>query len=187
MIARDQIVGVVLAGGRSSRFGSNKALYVHQGQTLLSRAVQLLTPLCSKVFISGQCDDYQQLGVACIPDLITDIGPLGGIYSAMLHARSPYYLFISCDMPYMTVACAKRLLSINEEVQITYWKDCRQSIQLFPHLISRSLLSAIQQKIEKKSYNLRSLLDTSVSQSFLISPEEDNNFANINYRSDIVC
>ena len=187
MIARDQIVGVVLAGGRSSRFGSNKALYVHEGQTLLSRAVQMLIPLCGKVYISGECPDYQCLNIECIPDAINGIGPLGGMYSAMLHISSPYYLFVSCDMPYMTSVYAKQLLSISDHVQITFWIDCNQNMQLFPLLISHSLLGAICQKIERGSYNIRSLIHTSISQSFSMSPNDELYFANINYRSDIVC
>ena len=185
MIARDKIIGVVLAGGRSSRFGSNKALYVYEGQTLLLRAVQLLTPLCSKVYISGECTEYQNLQVACIPDAITDIGPLGGIYSTMKQVSSPYYLIISCDMPYMTSAYAHQLLSVSPDTQITYWKESDQTLQLFPLLISRSLLPAIQQKIDNKSYNLRSLINDSVSHAFPISPLHNTYFTNINYRSDI--
>ena len=52
MIAKDQIIGVVLAGGKSSRFGSNKALHQYEGITLLERTILLLTPFCQRIFIS---------------------------------------------------------------------------------------------------------------------------------------
>ena len=112
MIAKDDIIGIVLAGGKSSRFGSNKALYIHEQQTLLEHSLQLLKPLCQQVCISGCYSEYQKFDVSCIPDLITNIGPLGGIYSAMKNFNSPYYLFLTCDMPFMEEALLQRLLTI---------------------------------------------------------------------------
>ena len=187
MIAKDQIIGVVLAGGKSSRFGSNKALHQYEGITLLERTILLLTPFCQRIFISGQCESYKSFNKICIPDQINDIGPLGGIYSAMTTINSPYYLFMSCDMPFMSSDCIKKLLSLNHDAQITYWIDSEGNLQLLPLLISKSLLKAVINKVNHQSYNIRSLLDLSINQSFDISRKEQICFSNINYLSDIIC
>lgn len=187
MIDPTQIVGIVLAGGRSSRFGSNKALHMHQGETFLSHAIAVLTPLCSQVYISGCYSEYQHLSIPCIPDVIDHIGPMGGIYSALQQIDSPYYLFLSCDMPYMTIPVVQRLITIQQSVQITSWIDSSGTAQLFPLLISRTMLPIITQKIESQTYHLRSLYQQSKCQSFTISPNENLCFTNINSPSDIVC
>ena len=76
------ILGVVLAGGKSSRFGSDKALAELGGRTLLSRAVDSLSGWCEHVVIAGR-----ETGPApCIPDWPqAGMGPLGGV-AAGLHA-----------------------------------------------------------------------------------------------------
>ncbi len=186
MIAKNQITGVVLAGGKSSRFGSDKALFVYNGTTLLEHSIQLLTPFCEQVYISGQCQSYRCFNMPCIPDIITDIGPLGGIYSAMLTINTPYYLFVSCDMPFMTSQCIQRLLTIDNHVQMTYWLEDNHNMQLFPLLISRSMLGLIKEQINFRSYRIRTLLDKSIHTSFDILPKDQTCFTNINYLSDII-
>ena len=77
------ILGVVLAGGKSSRFGSDKAVAELGGRTLLARAVDNLAGLSDHVLIAGR-----ETGPApCIPDWPReDMGPLGGIAAGLHHA-----------------------------------------------------------------------------------------------------
>ncbi|HSG33317.1 MAG TPA: molybdenum cofactor guanylyltransferase [Sphingomonadaceae bacterium] len=74
---------MVLAGGQSSRFGSDKALAELAGRTLLSRAVDALSGMCEHVVIAGR-----ETGPApCIPDWPhAGMGPLGGIAAGLHHA-----------------------------------------------------------------------------------------------------
>ncbi len=82
------ILGVVLAGGQSTRFGSDKALAELDGQTLLARAVAALSASCSKVVIAGREAGPAQGAVECIPDWPrANMGPLGGIAAGLRHAR----------------------------------------------------------------------------------------------------
>jgi molybdopterin-guanine dinucleotide biosynthesis protein A len=77
------ILGAVLAGGQSSRFGSDKALASLGGQTLLARAVASLEAQCDNVIVVGRGDmaDRPRPGM----------GPLGGINAALHHAASHGY------------------------------------------------------------------------------------------------
>lgn len=72
-------LGAVLAGGRSRRFGSDKALATWSGQTLLGHTLAALRPHCDAVLIVGRED-----GIADWPR--PDMGPLGGIAAALIHA-----------------------------------------------------------------------------------------------------
>lgn len=77
------ILGVVLAGGRSSRFGSDKALAEYEGHTLLARAVDSLAGCCEFVVVVGR----ETAPAPCIPDWPhPDMGPLGGIAAGLHHA-----------------------------------------------------------------------------------------------------
>lgn len=74
-------LGAVLAGGRSSRFGSDKALAMLDGQTLLDHALAALRPHCDAVIVVGRDG-----GIADWPR--PDMGPLGGIAAALDHAAA---------------------------------------------------------------------------------------------------
>lgn len=84
MTGRDRMLGCVLAGGRASRFGSDKALAVLDGATLLERAVATLSRHCEVVVMAGR-DKGPAPGVADWP--APEMGPLGGLAGALRHAR----------------------------------------------------------------------------------------------------
>lgn len=82
------ILGAVLAGGQSSRFGSDKALALLGGETLLMRAVDLLSGWCEKVVVVGRAE----APAPCLPDRPhANMGPLGGIAAALYDARDEGY------------------------------------------------------------------------------------------------
>jgi molybdopterin-guanine dinucleotide biosynthesis protein A len=89
------ILGAVLSGGRSSRFGSDKALARLGGWTLRDLAADALSAHVDEVVIVG--------GTTGIPDLPRPgLGPLGGLAAALDHAATHGYrcvLTIGCDMP----------------------------------------------------------------------------------------
>ncbi|BEV01618.1 molybdenum cofactor guanylyltransferase [Novosphingobium olei] len=96
------ILGAVLAGGRSSRFGSDKALAELNGRTLLARAVDQLQPFCDAVIIVGRSKGPAH----CIADWpAPDAGPLGGFAGALNFARANGYASVltcgvdSVDIP----------------------------------------------------------------------------------------
>lgn len=82
------ILGAVLAGGQSSRFGSDKALAVLGGETLLMRSVDLLSGWCEKVVVVGR----EEAPAPTLPDRPRPgMGPLGGIAAALYDARDEGY------------------------------------------------------------------------------------------------
>ena len=91
------ILGVVLAGGRSSRFGSDKALAELGGRTLLARAFDVLSGYCELVVVAGR---ERGPGHRCIPDWPQDgMGPLGGLAAALRLARDEGYdSVLSCGV-----------------------------------------------------------------------------------------
>jgi molybdopterin-guanine dinucleotide biosynthesis protein A len=93
------MIGVILAGGLSSRMGQDKAMLPFNGMNLLDHMLDLLEPLdCSEVYVSGNIEGYQ-----CIKDSKNQLGPIGGL-SAVL-SRIPNdeeVLFIPVDMPCLT-------------------------------------------------------------------------------------
>lgn len=91
--------GVVLAGGRSSRMGTDKALLELDGATLLDRAVELLRPHARELLIIGDVDRHGHPHATTVGDRRPGLGPLGGLITALERSRYGRIIALACDMP----------------------------------------------------------------------------------------
>jgi molybdopterin-guanine dinucleotide biosynthesis protein A len=111
MKAPETVWGLVLAGGKSRRMGSDKALLVQDGETQLSRAVSLLAEHVDRVFVSTRADqagDAERSKFEQIVDRYENMGPVAGILSAMDSNTEVNWLILACDLPNIddaTLAC----------------------------------------------------------------------------------
>ena len=97
----EKIWGLILAGGRSKRMGSDKALFVSEGKTQLSIAFSLLKNHVEQVFLSTQADlshEKERKNFQLIIDTYEDLGPIAGIFSAMDKYKHVSWLVIACDL-----------------------------------------------------------------------------------------
>ena len=94
---------VILAGGKSSRMGRDKAFLEINGQPLLARQVQLVRAAgAGEVFISGRTGtDYSAFGCHVLQDEFPDAGPLAGIERALTKASESLLLVLAVDLPAM--------------------------------------------------------------------------------------
>lgn len=102
---------VILAGGKSSRMGCDKAALEIDGQTLLARQITLVRELgTTEVFISGRSEaDYSAFGCRVLVDQVSGSGPLGGVERALIEMTSPLLLVLAVDLPEMSADLLRRL------------------------------------------------------------------------------
>src|SRR5262245_20962580 len=103
--------GYVLAGGRSSRMGSDKALLPFGGGTLLEHVAQVVHQAVGNVTVIGPQSRYGRLGLQVIEDVHPNAGPLGGIQTALRHSPAEWSLVVACDMPGLTVVFLSWLIA----------------------------------------------------------------------------
>jgi molybdenum cofactor guanylyltransferase len=95
--------GFILAGGRSSRMGRDKAMLEIDGVTMIERAIDLLRSLDVETCIVGSSTEFPPHPDArVIPDVWPGAGPLGGIATALKHSSKDWNLVVACDIPYLT-------------------------------------------------------------------------------------
>jgi len=102
VLKRDGVAAYILAGGKSSRMGRDKALLDFGGTPLILRIASLAQPLTGAPAIVGPPDRYENLNLRVIPDDAAGIGPLGGIATALRDSREPWNLILGCDLPLLT-------------------------------------------------------------------------------------
>lgn len=105
------IAGAVLAGGRSLRFGKNKALQTFRGKRFIDLAIESLRPYCDPVMaVVNEIEPYLDTGAMLVQDIIAHQGPLGGIYAALLFSPSEWVFVKATDMPFLVPEMASLII-----------------------------------------------------------------------------
>ena len=107
--------GLVLAGGRSSRMGRDKAALEYAGRSQLERAFALLDPLVSRCFVSVRADQQHDPLRARFPQLVDAApgveGPAAGILSALRAHPQSAWLVLACDLPFLDAGTLQHLIA----------------------------------------------------------------------------
>ena len=113
MIARDEITGLVLAGGRGARMGGvDKGLQSHLGTPLALHALLRLGPQVGEVMINANRNlgAYESMGVPVWPDTLPNYaGPLAGFLTGLERCETPFMVTVPCDSPRFPLDLVERL------------------------------------------------------------------------------
>lgn len=187
------IAGYVLAGGKSSRMGQDKALLQLGGQTLIELAVAKLQQVCAEVFILSSRPELTAFA-PLVPDLHPGCGPLGGVEAALLHSRYDWNLFLAVDMPFISASFLKDWT--REILQDTTARIALFSADGFPQpaltLLHRDVARFAVSAMEQRQYKLYPMLEAAGRQLaeesgekfekvFWLKPVQDSSlFGNLN-------
>jgi len=109
-VIRLGVTAFVLAGGKSSRMGSDKAFLRLGDETLLSQALKLTSAVVSEVCIVGDAQKFAAFG-RVVEDVYREGGPLGGIHAALSGSTTDLNLMLAVDLPFVTQGLLRYLLS----------------------------------------------------------------------------
>jgi molybdenum cofactor guanylyltransferase len=115
------LYGLVLAGGRSSRMGSDKAAIRYGERTQLEHAADLLRPVTGETFVSVRPDQVSDPLRARFPQIVDSgdvAGPAAGIHAAQQARPDAAWLVVACDLPYLTPATISHLLAHRDPSRI---------------------------------------------------------------------
>lgn len=134
----------ILAGGRSSRMGSNKALLPFQGRPLIQRQIDVLQPLSDDLMIGANDPrPYSGFGLRVVPDLLPEPCALTGIHALLAGARHPFVFVVACDLPFLNSGLIRHLIGQAEGADAVLPLGARGPEPLFA-LYSKTCLPAIE-------------------------------------------
>lgn len=187
----NNITFAILAGGKATRMGGiNKALIEIEGKTFIQKIFENLSPLfVQTVIISNERFNVGLQNVQVFPDIIMNMGPLGGIHSALVNSQTPFTFVVSCDMPFASVDIAEQIVEqfLSEGTDILVPKIDSYHEPLFA-LYSKHLVDKIETILEKSDgkpiKDLFSIANTSYIH-FANTAINRRCFANINSSADL--
>jgi molybdopterin-guanine dinucleotide biosynthesis protein A len=185
-----RIVGVVLAGGASSRLGRDKAAINVNGVTMLARTVDLLRGLVPEVAVSGR--DPMPLGADApwFEDEIRGAGPIGGIATALNHYKAPCFC-VSCDLPMLTRDALVLLMWAREDrspeqVMTTFHDPATGYIESLVALYEPEALPLLVNAAARGVYKLSEAIPPDVRQHVPYPMNAETTFMNVNTPEDLV-
>ena len=108
------VTGVILVGGKSRRMGMDKAFLEVEGTPLFERLLAVFREIFARtVLVGGQSERFARYGLTCYPDIHPG-SAMGGLYTALVHADTPYIFVSACDLPFPSSAVARRLVALRE-------------------------------------------------------------------------
>ena len=189
----DNFSVVIQAGGQSTRMGSDKGLLPFGDVTLIEFILGQVAGLGSEqLIISNKPDDYTRFGLPVYGDVFQGKGALGGIYSAIHHAKQAYILLLACDMPFVNLELVKYLMerASNHDVVIPRMKEDGFA-EPFRAVYSKTCLPAIKASLDEEKRRVISFFDR-VKVDFdpaeiihQYDPEE-RSFFNVNTPEDLI-
>jgi molybdenum cofactor guanylyltransferase len=149
----NDITGVILSGGKSSRMGENKSLMKINGSTTIERVVNLMKFHFTRVIlITNTPEEYKFLNIPLYEDIFTYRGPIAGIHSGLYHSKTEKNFIISCDIPLMTSEVINYLIEFKTDKPITICK-ADGFIQQLAGVYSKSVLPVAEKLLKENIEN----------------------------------
>lgn len=184
-----EISAFIIAGGKSTRFGEDKALFIYRGKPLIEHVIERIRPVFEKIaIVADDSEKYAYLGFPCHVDIIPGLGPLGGLYTALKRADTDAVFVFACDMP----ECSRELIRymIRESAGCDATVPVKHEYHERLHAIYRkSCIGAIEKRINDGQRQFSSFFEDIAIREIRDDEiwkfgDPDIVFRNINYRRD---
>jgi molybdopterin-guanine dinucleotide biosynthesis protein A len=189
---KNKFTGVILAGGKNSRFsGKNKALVHVGGKRILDRIYEVFTILFDKVIlVTNDPVQYMEWDF----DIVTDIFPirssLTGIHTGLFYITTPYAFFAACDIPFIKKELIEILLdSVEPSIDIVI-PETSKGLEPLCSVYSKRCLKPVEEQLEKQSLKIERMFQKvrvkKISEDILRTIDQDLlSFSNINTPDDL--
>jgi len=110
------VAGFILLGGKSSRYGSNKALVEIDGVRLVDRVAGVMQSIFQRVvLLTNTPEEYAYLQMPMVEDLVKGFGPMGGIYTGLMTLSDEAGFFVACDMPFLSESLIRHMVDLRDD------------------------------------------------------------------------
>ncbi len=150
----EDVSGIVLAGGRSTRYGKNKALVKLHGIPLIERVLEVMRLIFRRVIIiTNTPDEYSYLELPMYQDIIKGLGPLGGIITGLQVIPDNAGFFVACDMPFLSQGLIRHIVEIKADFDVVVPR-ISGNMEALHALYRTGCQSKIESLINSKTYQI---------------------------------
>lgn len=184
-----QMTGIILAGGKNTRMGLNKALLRLHGRAIIEHIIEVIEPIFSEILlVSNSLNDFKFLRLKSVRDIPSAEGSLAGIYSGLVYSKTYRSFFFACDMPFINPDLIKFMMGESRSHDVIIPQG-RSGLEPLHAVYSKDCLNPIKDQLDRKNLKIVDffsqvkvkLIDQSTIRRF--DPDEIG-FFNLNTRAD---
>jgi molybdopterin-guanine dinucleotide biosynthesis protein A len=186
-------IAIILCGGKNLRLGRNKALEVIGGKSLIEWVMERLRPLAKQMLIVT-AKEKLDLPVADKAEILVDVypgkGPLGGIYTGLMAAKSSPSIVVACDMPFLNTELLGYMLELAPGFDAVVPRLAQGLVEPLHAIYARTCLPRMKARLENNQLAITPLLKelrvryVEEAECRRFDPARLS-FFNINYQSDL--
>lgn len=177
--------GIVLAGGKSTRMGKDKALLDLDGKPFITHILDTVQRCTENVFVVSNNRELDNLGITRFPDSVAGVGPVGGIYTGLLHSKTEFNLIVACDTPFLNQDTIHCLIEGFDEEHDTFIVRCEGIQMPLIGIYRKSTLPFFERAINEKKLGLQKLLLKLKTKVIELPKSHAKSVMNINTPSDL--
>lgn len=189
-VDKSSVTAAIMAGGKSTRMGTDKAFVPLQGKPMIEHVLERVEGLGDEtILIANEAEKYSFLNLPIFGDIYVNCGPLGGLHSALYHASFPHVLVVACDMPWLNPQLLAFMLSLRHTADaiVPRWSKFPEPLHA---VYGSQCLGPIETNLQAKNLKLISFyaqvdvryLDQTAISAF---DPEGRSFSNVNTPEDL--
>jgi molybdenum cofactor guanylyltransferase len=182
---KKHITGIILAGGKSSRIGSDKGFLLLNSKPFIQHIIEAMLPLVNEIIIVSNNTDYDVFKLKRVNDLIENSGPLAGLYTGLNYSNTKNNLVLSCDVPLINTETLRNLTELKEEnTDIIQLQSKGKTMPLIA-MYKKHCESNFSELLQQGERRLRFAVNQCKVKTIVLSTALENFTTNINTLNDL--
>jgi molybdopterin-guanine dinucleotide biosynthesis protein A len=170
----------ILCGGKSSRMQSEKGLVLYRNKPFIEHIIEAVLPISENIQLITNTNDYDYLAYKKLKDIVADKGPLGGIYTALVHSETELNLILSCDIPLISTEILLQLIEKQDSnFDVSVFEDTDRIHPLIG-IYSKRILPVLKKAIAVTDLKMMRFISNVKHQLIPIPDAKRQLFKNIN-------
>jgi len=185
MLNKNNITGIILAGGKSSRMGSDKALLKINNTTFIEKIIDVMQPYVDEIIIISDNSNHDRFNIRREEDFIKDAGPLAGLLTGMYYAKHENILALSCDIPMISKKVIETLISqADDAFEVNQIESEGKTMPLIA-IYKKSCWYPIYRLLQNGERRLRVAVENFKVKTILLNKEDKSLVTNINTKQQL--
>lgn len=181
----NHITGIILAGGKSSRMGTDKGFVILKNKPFVQHIIDTLTPLVNDIIIVSDNPDYDKFNIKRVEDIIKESGPLAGLYSGLFHSKTEQNIVLSCDIPLVNTQILNQLIATGDEAIDVVQCQVQDKTMPLIALYKKRVLNDCLTTLESGERRLRVFINQLNTKTVHIEQTLEKYTANINTKDQL--
>ncbi|MDG1731076.1 MAG: molybdenum cofactor guanylyltransferase [Algibacter sp.] len=185
MVDKKNITGIILAGGKSSRMGTDKGFLLLNDKPFVQYSIDALQPLVSEIIIVSDDSKYDIFGLKRVDDITKNAGPVAGICSGLEASFSEYNIILSCDVPLITSKILQKLIdAIDDTSEIIQVESKGKTMPLIA-LYKKQIINTFKTLLQEDERRLRVAIMNCISKNIVLEKKQEFSTMNVNTQTEL--